>query len=34
MPDYPYWVLDIRLEFCGLTSPSGRQLTGSLQARH
>lgn len=33
-PEEPYWVLDIRLEFCGLMSPSGGQLMGSLRAAH
>jgi hypothetical protein len=32
VPEYSFWVLDIRLEFCGLSNPSGGQLTGSLRA--
>jgi putative regulator of septum formation len=34
MPEEPFWVLDIRTEFCGLSSPTGRQLVGSLRATH
>jgi multisubunit Na+/H+ antiporter MnhC subunit len=32
VPEESYWVLNIRLVFCGLGNPSGGQLVGSLRA--
>jgi hypothetical protein len=33
-PEEPYWVLDIRQNWCAVSDPSGQQMTGSARGSH